>query len=115
MKKVLMLAVAVSAFSALPALAEHGPGHGGKFFEKMDLDSDGSVTKEEFIKAHEERFAKMDANSDGKVTKEEAEALKKAMREQHEENKGEAPAATEATPEAAPEAAPEVAPAGVAE
>lgn len=116
MKKVLMLAVLASAFSALPALAEDaakGPGHHGRFFEKMDLDSDGAVTKEEFIKAHEERFSKMDANGDGKITKEEAEAMKKALREQRQENKAETPAdSAEAVPD---ESAPETAPAGAAE
>lgn len=92
MKKILMLAVFASAFSALPALFalaqdapvkaphERGP---GRFFEKMDIDGDGIVTKEEFLKAHEGRFTKMDADGDGKITKDEADAMKRAMHEKH--------------------------------
>lgn len=34
---------------------------------RMDADKDGAVTREEFMKAHEEIFAKMDANADGTI------------------------------------------------
>ena len=59
----------------------HGKSHSckhGKKWEKMDANSDGSVSKAEFEKAGADKFAKMDANKDGKVTKEEKMAYKKA-------------------------------------
>lgn len=85
MKKILLYtAVASIAFgSATMALAESDKKHGhhkGKMFEKMDTDSDGIVTKDEFMKKSEEHFAKMDTNGDGKVTKEEAKNQHEAMR-----------------------------------
>jgi uncharacterized low-complexity protein len=46
-------------------------GEGKCGMSRMDGDKDGSITKVEFIKAHEEMFTKMDADGDGKVTKEE--------------------------------------------
>ena len=35
----------------------------------MDADNDGNVSKDEFIKAHEAKFANMDANKDGLIDK----------------------------------------------
>ncbi len=55
-------------------------GHGKhKMWEMMDTNKDGAISKEEFDKAHSEKFKKMDANSDGKVTMEEKKAFKKSM------------------------------------
>jgi Ca2+-binding EF-hand superfamily protein len=82
MKKILMFTTAALVLSAPAVMAKDGGGshHKGRMFEKLDLNGDGVVTREEFNKAHEERFNKMDADSDGKVTKEEAQ---KAAEEWH--------------------------------
>jgi Ca2+-binding EF-hand superfamily protein len=55
--------------------------HKGKMFEKMDVNSDGKVTKSEFTSVTEERFAKMDINGNGEITKEEAKSHHTNMKE----------------------------------
>lgn len=52
-------------------------GHHKDMWKKMDANSDGSVTREEFDKMHGGMFDKMDANKDGKITKEEMMAKHK--------------------------------------
>jgi hypothetical protein len=94
MKKLLALTAAVFALGITGASAEdHPPGPHGKFgekmFERLDVDKDGKVTKEEFLKAQEEHFAKMDANGDGAFTQEEAKAMKEKFREMRKEKEGE--------------------------
>jgi len=76
MRKLLILSAAVMAFGATPVLADdHGDkGHGGKKFEKHDVDGDGTISKDEFLDHAAERFSKMDVDGDGKVSKEEAKA-----------------------------------------
>jgi hypothetical protein len=101
MKKLVALTVVVLALGVTAASAEHhgddkdhGP-RGAKMFEKLDADGNGSVTKDEFMKAQEAHFAEMDANGDGAFTKDEAEAIRekiKEMRKQREETKADAPA-----------------------
>ena len=62
---------------AAPAAAEKKAGNPEKAFAKKDKDSDGNLTKEEFVAGAkdatkaEAAFAKRDANGDGKVSKEE--------------------------------------------
>jgi len=111
MKKILLLTAAVLAIQALPALAEDGGQHkgGGKgmrIFELQDANKDGAVSKEEFMKFSEERFAESDADGDGKVTKEELKAHHEKMRAKWEAKKKEMKEqkAKEAAP--APEEAP---------
>lgn len=58
-----------------------GAGMMGDMLQRMDKNSDGSVTKEEYMSSTEERFAQMDENKDGKITKEEVEAMGRKMRE----------------------------------
>lgn len=108
MKKILMFAVFVSAFSAVPVLAQEAPEassdskppRAARMFEKMDLDGDGMVTKEEFTKAHEDRFAKMDADGDGKITDGELAAFKRSMHEKYHGMKRRAPKSEGAESEA---------------
>ena len=58
----------------------HGDHHGKSCkFEKnkwaeIDVDKDGKVSKEEFIKAKGDHFAKMDTNNDGFITDDEKNA-----------------------------------------
>jgi Ca2+-binding EF-hand superfamily protein len=82
MKKLMVMTLA-AAMLTVPALADDHEGHkgskghkGGFMFEKLDTDGDGSVSKEEFLRVHEERFTKMDTNGDGVISKEEIEAAK---------------------------------------
>lgn len=84
MKKLLMLAVSAFVFSVSPAMAEDVAPvkRGEKFFEKMDLNADGSITKEEFISVYEARYIEMDADANGSVTREEAKAHADKWREQ---------------------------------
>lgn len=97
MKKTLMLGAIVTGL-VIGAPAAHAgdhkhakdgmkkskPGH-HKMMEKHDLDGDGAITKEEALKAAEERFNKMDADSDGKVTEDEGHAYYKAKHEKYKE------------------------------
>lgn len=88
MKKLLVFSALALAFAASPALADHHEGHKkGGMFEKADVNGDGVVSKEEFMKSQEERFSKMDANGDGSFTKDEAEAMKKKWAEKRKERK----------------------------
>ena len=52
-----------------------------KMFEKKDTNSDGIISKAEFVAHAEKKFAKMDADGNGSLTKEEVKnywAAKKA-------------------------------------
>jgi len=83
MKKVMILSAAFLAFTAMPVLADGhgGKGHkGAKMFEKHDTNSDGTISKDEFLAHATERFENMDADGDGRVSKEEAKAAGDAKR-----------------------------------
>lgn len=86
MNKIILTLISVATVSVL-GCAQNGMHHKGehkakahKMWQKMDANSDGSVTKDEFIKMHEEMFTKMDGNKDGKVTTEEMMAAHKDMK-----------------------------------
>ncbi len=49
----------------------------GKYFQKMDTDGDGTITKEEWKQNCNEKFKKMDADGDGSVSQEEMKACRK--------------------------------------
>lgn len=80
--KLLSLIVALTLVSPM-AMADH---HGGDKSKKdkivkMDTDSDGSVSKAEFLAAQEARFEKMDQNSDGSISTDEYKAAAQEWRE----------------------------------
>ncbi len=54
--------------------AEGKCGEGKCGVRSMDADSDGSISREEFMKKHAEMFANMDGNGDGAVSGEEMKA-----------------------------------------
>ena len=58
-----------------------------KMFEKKDSNSDGVVSKAEFMAHVEKKFAKMDADSNGSLTKEEVKKYWAAKKEKHREKK----------------------------
>ena len=95
MKKLVALTAVVLALGVTAASAEdHGDGKDGgprglKMFEKLDADGNGSVSKDEFMKAQEEHFAEMDANGDGAFTKDEAEAMHEKFKAKREAWKAE--------------------------
>ena len=90
MKNKMLLTMAAAAIMAsAPAFAEdhgkegmmHKEGmHKGKMFEMMDANTDGMVSKDEFMADHMKRFEKMDANADGNVSKDEIEAYRAAKK-----------------------------------
>lgn len=49
-----------------------------EMFAKWDANSDGTVTRDEFMAAHNARFEQMDTNKDGTVTPEERRAYMRA-------------------------------------
>lgn len=52
---------------------------------KYDKDGDGKMSEAEFLEKHKERFAKMDANKDGFLTEEERASSKEDWKEKKEE------------------------------
>jgi Ca2+-binding EF-hand superfamily protein len=57
--------VGVLLLSAHMAMAQSPHRGGGEMLDRMDADSDGSVTRDEFMAAREQMFSKRDRNSDG--------------------------------------------------
>ena len=109
MKKTLLSAIAVGLLAAAPAMAEDGPkgpkapmtdeqraAKHAERFAKTDANSDGALSKDEFVASHVERAGKMfdriDANKDGKVTQDEMKAghekMREKMKERWEKRKG---------------------------
>lgn len=64
---------------------EGKPRKSNNFLDKIDSNKDGDVTKEEFLKFHEARFAELDTNGDGKVTQAETDAKRAARQEKMKE------------------------------
>lgn len=115
-------AVATSAvaimFAVSVAIAGHGHEHGSKgdgehhkskhehIMQKLDADSDGKISKAEFMAVHEKRFTEMDGNGDGSLTAEEMkESWAKFKKKRHEKRMemkkdGDAPAGEEKTEDA---------------
>lgn len=60
-------------------------------FERYDMNEDGIISKKEFLKVEEKRFVKMDVDENGSVTKNEVKAgmaaRHKEMKERREEMK----------------------------
>ena len=56
-----------------------------KMFEKKDSNSDGVISKAEFVAHAEKKFAKMDADGNGSLTKEEAKNYRAAKKEKYKE------------------------------
>jgi len=53
----------------------------GKYFEEMDANHDGKISKKEFDTFHNKHFKEMDTNHDGKITQDEMEAAHPQMHE----------------------------------
>ncbi|MFZ5658426.1 MAG: EF-hand domain-containing protein [Pseudomonadota bacterium] len=68
------LALTFLSSAALAAPGESGPGHHCGGFAHMDINKDGTVTREEANQARTEHFARLDRNRDGQVSMDEMEA-----------------------------------------
>jgi len=56
-------------------------GRSGKCgMQRMDANNDGKVTKDEFMKGHEDMFSRIDKNADGVIDIEERNAHRQMMR-----------------------------------
>ncbi len=60
--------------------------HREGMFERADLNHDGIVTKDEFLKESAQFFDKVDTNHDGKLTQDEIKAFKEQKREEWKAN-----------------------------
>lgn len=59
-----------------------GPGHGKYFFNKMDTNGDGYISKAESEAFGEKMFSNADANNDGRISMQEMADAKKREREE---------------------------------
>lgn len=96
MKRHLPLALATLLLmgAALPAAAEDGPkgaheggpgkDRGARMFETADADKNGELTKDEMLKAHEQRldkmFSELDTDKNGTLSKPELDKGREKMR-----------------------------------
>lgn len=95
MNKSLILGIAALSLLAVPAIAEDSqsakPGKRMSLLEKVDVNKDGAISKEEFMSFHEQRFNEMDIDKNGTISKDEVEARraewKKKMTERREKAK----------------------------
>ena len=55
----------------------------GQWFQKMDKDGDGKISKKEFQEATEKKFDRLDTDKDGYISKEEWKAAAKKWKEKH--------------------------------
>jgi hypothetical protein len=80
---ILMLLGAVTFLGTNYALAggPHGHMKGGQYFDAMDTDKDGKISKDEHMAKHEERFKAMDTDNDGFLTREECRKTWEERRE----------------------------------
>ena len=86
--KSMTLAAFLAVFLVSPAFAETPDAEGsegkGKHWEKVDTDSDGFISEEEFLARHKIVFKELDADTDGKLSKEE---MKEGMSKRREKMK----------------------------
>ncbi len=87
MRKTTLFLAAATAFGLALAgtAAAQQPRH-GKFFDKIDINKDGAITREEARAAHARRFERLDANKDGTVSLEEFQAIAERRFARHDLN-----------------------------
>lgn len=92
MQALLLMLQSETADASTETKADAQDGEDKNYFAKLDANSDGSVAKDEFLKAVNpggdgsngllsRLFAAMDADKDGKISKEEMDDFKKQMEE----------------------------------
>ena len=94
MRNTIALGSALLALLVLPALAiaetqknpeANAPQHPG--FAAADTNHDGSLSLDEFLARHKEKFSEMDTNKDGSLSPDELKARGAAIRERREDRK----------------------------
>jgi Ca2+-binding EF-hand superfamily protein len=80
---ILMLLGAVTLLGNNDAFAKGPHGHMkvGQYFEAMDTDKDGKISKDEHMAKHEERFKAVDTDNDGFLTREECRKTREERKE----------------------------------
>ena len=85
MKTLLSITIASCALVAAPAAWACEPMYEGQsgegYFEAMDANKDGAISKKEFDAFHNKHFKEMDSNKDGKISLEEMQAEHSKMHE----------------------------------
>jgi len=61
---------------------------GNKHFDKLDADGDGQLSKQEFNARKVKMLNRADADENGEISKDEWDAAKQKMRERHGKKKG---------------------------
>lgn len=74
------LLTGTAALAQPPAGGPPPPGRGERFFDEMDTNKDGVVTRAEVNAVLEKRFAALDTNKDGKISDTERQAERDAHR-----------------------------------
>ena len=93
MRKVLLfgilaaLLVGTATFAVADGKSGDCPRKSSKMFEKKDANSDGVISKAEFVAHAEKKFAKMDTDGNGSLTKEEVKSYWAAKKEKYKEKK----------------------------
>ena len=85
MKPLILPMAMLLAFASTPLLA--GEEHGGKDKHTCPMHDD-SLSAEERAQAMDKMFAKLDADSDGRITREEFDTHHEDMRRKHEDKDG---------------------------
>ena len=89
MKKFSFLILLLTFFISLPSYSNPTNGKNNfmkmrRRFEKIDKNSDGLISKEEMMEAHQDRidklFLKFDKNGDNKLSKKELAAVRQEMK-----------------------------------
>ena len=98
MRSLLMFSVFAVLFigGAMVASADCGkceekrdcPVKSAKMFDKKDANSDGVISKAEFVAYAEGKFAKIDADSNGSLSKEEVKNYRAGKKEKHKKDSG---------------------------
>lgn len=76
----ILLASTMILLGAGVAMAQ-GQGRNGMSFETLDVDGNGEITAEDLTALRDNRFAEMDSNSDGVITRDEFVAVQTARTE----------------------------------
>lgn len=79
MKKILTITTMAAVLAAVPALANDGKmeAKADHYFEQMDTDNDGKISREEHDAFSDKMFTEADTNKDGAVSRDEMMAQKK--------------------------------------
>lgn len=89
MQKKMAVSLLVAALFTSPLFAQEKGKHDSEEHHKqwaseLDADGDGKISKEEYLKAAEERFNKMDKGGDGFIDAEDQQSMKEKMKERME-------------------------------